>query len=224
MTALLADSQFNAYTAVGILILMAVIFGVVNVLGGGELRFDNFNGVNLPAGGRWHDTTAIDVYSGTVRLQGSFVEDVTRALGESGGDGCGVDLEITESLLMSDVDESIRKLRALRDAGLRIALDDFGTGYSSLAYLSRLPVDALKIDRSFVHGMTEHADGTSIITAIISLAQALRLKVIAEGVETEQQRAFLHARGCPEMQGFLMSPAIPAAEFTELLRKQGPAV
>src|SRR5207244_3296086 len=94
----------------------------------------------------------------------------------------GVDLEVTESLLMTEVDESIRKLRELREMGLRMALDDFGTGYSSLAYLSKLPLDTLKIDRSFVHGMTEHADHTSIISAIISLAQPLRLNAVAEGV------------------------------------------
>jgi diguanylate cyclase (GGDEF)-like protein len=144
----------------------------------------------------------------------SFVEDVSKALG--GGDS-GVDLEVTESLLMTDVDESIRKLRALRDAGLRIALDDFGTGYSSLAYLSRLPLDALKIDRSFVHGMTEHADGTSIITAVISLAQALRLKVIAEGVESEQQAQLLRLLRCDQAQGYLFSPPVAAEKVETLL-------
>jgi diguanylate cyclase (GGDEF)-like protein len=148
----------------------------------------------------------------------SFVEDVMKALDGMGGDGSGIDLEVTESLLMSDIDESIRKLRALRDAGLRIALDDFGTGYSSLAYLSRLPLDALKIDRSFVRGMTEHADGTSIITAIISLAQALRLKVIAEGVETEQQAQLLRLLRCDQAQGYLFSPPVPAERIEALLK------
>jgi EAL domain-containing protein (putative c-di-GMP-specific phosphodiesterase class I) len=147
----------------------------------------------------------------------SFVEDVIRALGSVGGDGNGVDLEVTESLLMSDIDESIRKLRALRDAGLRIALDDFGTGYSSLSYLSRLPLDALKIDRSFIHGMAEHADGTSIVTAIISLAQALRLKVIAEGVETEQQAQLLRLLRCDQAQGYLFSPPVPVEKVETLL-------
>jgi diguanylate cyclase (GGDEF)-like protein len=144
----------------------------------------------------------------------SFVEDVIKAIGDGGQ---GVDLEVTESLLMTDVDESIRKLRALRDAGMRIALDDFGTGYSSLAYLSRLPLDALKIDRSFVHGMTEHADGTSIITAVISLAQALRLKVIAEGVETEPQAQLLRLLRCDQAQGYLFSPPVPAEKVETLL-------
>jgi diguanylate cyclase (GGDEF)-like protein/PAS domain S-box-containing protein len=148
----------------------------------------------------------------------SFVQDVREALGAIGADGGGVDLEITESLLMSDVDESIRKLRELRDMGLRMALDDFGTGYSSLAYLSRLPIDTLKIDRSFVQGVTEHADHTSIISAIISLAQALRLKVVAEGVETEQQAQLLRLLRCDQAQGFLFSRPLPASELEALLK------
>ena len=147
----------------------------------------------------------------------SFVEDVREALGAVGADGGGVDLEVTESLLMIDVDESIRKLRELRAMGLRMALDDFGTGYSSLAYLSKLPLDTLKIDRSFVHGMTEHADTTSIISTIISLAQGLRLKVVAEGVETEQQAQLLRLLRCDQVQGFLFSPPVPAEKIENLL-------
>jgi diguanylate cyclase (GGDEF)-like protein/PAS domain S-box-containing protein len=148
----------------------------------------------------------------------SFVQDVQQALDGIGADGGGVDLEVTESLLMSEVDESIRKLRELREMGLRMALDDFGTGYSSLSYLSRLPLDTLKIDRSFVHGMTENADHTSIISAIISLAQALRLKVVAEGVETEQQAQLLRLLRCEQAQGFLFSPPLPAERLEALLK------
>jgi EAL domain-containing protein (putative c-di-GMP-specific phosphodiesterase class I) len=147
----------------------------------------------------------------------SFVEDVRKALGDPGNDGGGVDLEITESLLMTDVDESIRKLRTLRDMGLRIALDDFGTGYSSLAYLSKLPLDTLKIDRGFVHDMTANADNTSIISTIISLAQGLRLKVVAEGVETEQQAQLLRLLRCDEAQGYLFSRPVSADEIYPLL-------
>jgi len=147
----------------------------------------------------------------------SFVDDVRAALESVGADGGGVDLEITESLLMTDIDESIRKLRELRAMGLHMALDDFGTGYSSLAYLSKLPLDTLKIDRSFVHGMTEHADSTSIISTIISLAQALRLKVVAEGVETEQQAQLLRLLRCDQVQGYLFSPPVPAEKIETLL-------
>ncbi len=147
----------------------------------------------------------------------SFVQDVQAALGESSADGGGIDLEITESLLMTEADESIRKLRELREMGMQLALDDFGTGYSSLAYLSKLPVDSLKIDRGFVRGMTEKADDTSIVSAIISLAQALRLKVIAEGVETEQQAQLLRLLRCDQAQGYLFSPPVPAEKLETLL-------
>jgi len=149
----------------------------------------------------------------------TFVEDVRAALRAEGADGGGVDLEITESLLMHDVDESIRKLAALRDLGLRISLDDFGTGFSSLAYLSRLPLDTLKIDRGFVQGMTENPHDTSIVGTIISLAQALRLKVVAEGVETEQQAQLLRLLRCDQAQGFLFSRPVPAEEIEALLKK-----
>jgi EAL domain-containing protein (putative c-di-GMP-specific phosphodiesterase class I) len=148
----------------------------------------------------------------------TFVEDVLAALGDGGGDGGGVDLEITESLLMTDVDESIRKLRALRKLGLHIALDDFGTGYSSLAYLSKLPLDALKIDRGFVRGMTENADDTSIVSTIISLAQSLRLKVVAEGVESEQQAQLLRLLRCDQVQGYLFSPPVPLERIATTLQ------
>ena len=147
--------------------------------------------------------------------QKSFVGDVHAALGD--GDS-GVDLEITESLLMQDIEKSIRKLRELRAAGASISLDDFGTGHSSLAYLSRLPIDLLKIDRSFVRGMTENADHTSIVSTIISLAQALRLKTVAEGVETEEQARLLRLLRCDQMQGYLFSPPVAKEKLEEMLR------
>jgi diguanylate cyclase (GGDEF)-like protein len=157
---------------------------------------------------------AVNVSALQIR-QKSFVGDVAAALG---GPDSGVDIEITESLLMQDVEESIRKLRLLRDLGLRIALDDFGTGHSSLAYLSRLPIDTLKIDRSFVQGMTDNAGDTSIVTAIISLAQALQMKVVAEGVETEEQARLLRLLRCDQMQGYLVCRPVPAEEIAQLLR------
>jgi diguanylate cyclase (GGDEF)-like protein len=147
----------------------------------------------------------------------SFVADVLAALGNA-ADGGGVDIEVTESLLMGEIEESIRKLRRLREAGLHIALDDFGTGYSSLAYLSKLPLDALKIDRSFVRGMTEKSEDTSIITSIISLAQTLRLKVVAEGVETQEQAQLLKLLRCDQAQGYLFSPPVPAERIEGLLK------
>ncbi len=159
---------------------------------------------------------AVNVSSLQLRRK-SFVADVRAALGAIGADGEGIDLEVTESTLMTEVDESIGKLRELREMGLHISLDDFGTGYSSLSYLSKLPLDTLKVDRSFVHGMTDNADYTSIITTIISLAQALRLKVVAEGVETEQQAQLLRLLRCDYVQGYLFSPPVPAEKLETLL-------
>ena len=147
--------------------------------------------------------------------QKSFVEDVQAAIG---GPDNGIDLEITESLLMDDIEASIRKLRTLREAGASISLDDFGTGHSSLAYLSRLPIDTVKIDRSFIRAMTESADATSIVSTIISLAQALRFKVVAEGVEDEEQARLLRLLRCDQMQGYLFSPPQPREKIDAMLR------
>jgi len=169
------------------------------------------------AAGRAAPRIAVNVSALQLRRK-SFVDDVLAALTDVRNDGGGVDLEITESLLMSEVDESIRKLRALREAGMHIALDDFGTGYSSLAYLSKLPVDTLKIDRGFVHGMTAKAEDTSIVSIIISLAQALRLQTVAEGVESEQQAQLLRLLRCDQAQGYLFSPPVAAERIEALLK------
>ncbi|MGQ0546477.1 MAG: EAL domain-containing protein [Betaproteobacteria bacterium] len=165
------------------------------------------------------DPPRIAVNISAIQLRrNSFVADVLSALGAAASDGGGIDLEVTESLLMTDVEASIAKLKALRDAGMRISLDDFGTGYSSLAYLSRLPVDAVKIDRGFVRGMSESAGDASIVAAIISLAHSLRLKVVAEGVESEAQARILSELGCDQAQGYLFSPPVPAARIEALLK------
>jgi len=148
----------------------------------------------------------------------SFVADVRAALEGALEDAGGVDLEITESLLMQEVTDSIRKLREVREMGMHISLDDFGTGYSSLAYLSRLPVDTLKIDRGFVRGMSENAGDASIVAAIISLAHSLRLRVVAEGVESSEQLETLAQLGCDQAQGYLFSPPVPAARLQALLQ------
>jgi len=131
----------------------------------------------------------------------------------------GIDLEITESLIMEDIQGNIAKLNSVRALGMKIAVDDFGTGYSSLGYLAKLPVQALKIDRSFITDMHKDADAMSLVSTIISLAHSLRLKVIAEGVETEEQAKFLHLLRCDEMQGYLFSKALPFAEITGLLQR-----
>jgi diguanylate cyclase (GGDEF)-like protein/PAS domain S-box-containing protein len=149
-----------------------------------------------------------------------FADKVAAALSGESVEDCRLDLEITESLLMEDIAGSIHKLQAIRKLGVRIALDDFGTGHSSLGYLSRLPIDTLKIDRSFVVGMTENADDTSIVSSIISLAQTLRLNVVAEGVETENQAKLLRLLRCDQMQGYLFSKPLPKGELEGLLASQ----
>lgn len=133
-------------------------------------------------------------------------------------DGGGLDLEITESLLMQDIEGHIRKLEQVRQMGMRISIDDFGTGYSSLGYLARLPIDALKIDRTFVSTMTEESRDLTIVSTIISLAHAMHLSVIAEGVETEEQAKFLMLLKCDELQGFLLGRPVPSDEIVEVLK------
>jgi EAL domain-containing protein (putative c-di-GMP-specific phosphodiesterase class I) len=131
----------------------------------------------------------------------------------------GIDLEITESLIMEDIQGSIRKLAAVRDLGVGIAIDDFGTGYSSLAYLARLPVETLKIDRSFIITMDKEASTMTLVQTIIQLARSLHLKVVAEGVETEDQANILRLLRCDQMQGYLFSKPVPYTAIEALLKK-----
>ncbi len=133
-----------------------------------------------------------------------------------------LELELTESMVMNDVEHAITILRNLKALGVHIAIDDFGTGYSSLAYLRRFPIDVLKIDQSFVKDLTVDADDAAIVRSIISLAHSLRLQVIAEGVETTEQLAFLRSHGCDQMQGYLFSRPLDAAAFAQLLREMLP--
>jgi len=128
-----------------------------------------------------------------------------------------LELEITESMLMTDVQETVAALVSFREAGFRLSVDDFGTGYSFLAYLKQFPLNALKIDRSFVQGLHQNADGATICTAILAMAKELGLKVIAEGVEFEEQLEFLRKHQCDEIQGFLFSKPLPANELEELV-------
>jgi EAL domain-containing protein (putative c-di-GMP-specific phosphodiesterase class I) len=130
----------------------------------------------------------------------------------------GIDLEMTESLVMEDVEENIRKLKEVRALGVQIAIDDFGTGYSSLGYLAKLPVQALKIDRSFISAMLSDPAAMTIILTINSLAHTLGLKVIAEGVEEEEQAKYLRLLRCDQIQGYLVSQPLPFDEITRFLR------
>lgn len=129
-----------------------------------------------------------------------------------------LEIELTESLVMADVDHAIGILRDMKALGVQLSIDDFGTGYSSLSYLKRFPIDVLKIDRSFVNDITTDPDDAAIVTSIISLAHSLRLQVIAEGVETAEQLAYLRQNGCDQMQGYFFSPPVTAQEMTRMLR------
>ncbi|RBY90097.1 hypothetical protein DQ244_11500 [Blastococcus sp. TBT05-19] len=141
------------------------------------------------------------------------VEDLVRWTEEAGLPPTQVVLEITETAVMQNTDLAVRLLRRLRDQGFRVALDDFGTGYSSLAYLRDLPISALKIDRSFVSGITEHPDVLAIVASIVRLGEAVGVDVVAEGVETPEQRALLHRIGVVTAQGWLWSQALPCSEL-----------
>ncbi|MGZ8219472.1 putative bifunctional diguanylate cyclase/phosphodiesterase [Methylomagnum sp.] len=144
--------------------------------------------------------------------QRSFVADMEAAIKACDDRRGYLELEITESAIMHDVADNVRKLHAIREMGVEITVDDFGTGYSSLSYLTRLPLTRLKIDRSFIVDMTESADSLSIVSSIISLAHTLNLKVAAEGVETPEQLKFLKLLRCDEIQGYLYSPPVTADE------------
>jgi diguanylate cyclase (GGDEF)-like protein/PAS domain S-box-containing protein len=162
----------------------------------------------------------IAVNVSVIQLRGrAFVDEVRAALAGAGADSHGLDLEITESLLMENIDDSLRKLREIQDLGIHLALDDFGTGYSSLAYLGRLPIDTVKIDRGFVRNIAGKAEDASIVTAIVSLAKSLELKVVAEGVETQEQAQILRLLRCDEMQGYLFSPPVAESALLQLLAR-----
>ena len=162
---------------------------------------------------------AINV-SGIEFRRGRVRESVELTLAETRLPPALLELEITESSIMNQADNSIRALHALREMGLQLAIDDFGTGYSSLSYLKRLPLSKLKVDQSFVRGVPDDADDAAITRAIIALAKSLGLVTIAEGVETEAQRGFLQREGCDEMQGYLTARPMPAADFLALLEKR----
>ena len=132
-----------------------------------------------------------------------------------------LEFEITESMVFGDPESAVNVLQALRDMGIHLSIDDFGTGHSSLAYLKRFPLDSLKIDRSFIQDLPEDADDAAITQAIIAMAHSLRLRVVAEGVETEEQLRFLREHRCDEMQGYLFSRPVPEHQFETLLREKG---
>jgi EAL domain-containing protein (putative c-di-GMP-specific phosphodiesterase class I) len=146
-----------------------------------------------------------------------FLEGVFAILEETGLDPSSLELELTESVLMKHADSTESILKALRARGVQVAVDDFGTGYSSLSYLRKFPIDALKIDQSFVRQITAAPADTTIVTAVISMGRSLNLRVIAEGVETQQELTFLQAHQCDEAQGYYFSRPVVAQQFAKLL-------
>jgi EAL domain-containing protein (putative c-di-GMP-specific phosphodiesterase class I) len=149
-----------------------------------------------------------------------LLESVQSALRATGLEPGLLELELTESVLMGDTEASRCLLRDLKSLGVILSIDDFGTGYSSLSYLKRVPLDVLKIDRSFVRDLTDDEDRRAIVDAIISMAHSLKLRVIAEGVETKAQLDYLRRSGCDEAQGYLIGRPVPAEEFAALLLDQ----
>jgi EAL domain-containing protein (putative c-di-GMP-specific phosphodiesterase class I) len=155
---------------------------------------------------------AVNVSPLQLRHRG-FLAEIEQAINVDTRAAAGLELEITESLIMEDVNHSIASLRAIRAMGIGIAIDDFGTGFSSLSYLSKLPVDTLKIDRSFVLDMASAPGGATLVSVIINLAHALKLKAVAEGVETEEQLRQLRALNCDQIQGYLCGKPVAGEDF-----------
>ena len=155
--------------------------------------------------------------------QPDFVQSVANALAEFAVEPQCLELELTESILIQDAQEAMQRLQGLSELGVKLAIDDFGTGYSSLAYLKRFPIGRLKIDRSFVKGLPGDESDAGIVRAIANMARALRLELIAEGVETEEQLQFMKQLGCQQFQGFIKSPALDVVSFESMMDAARPA-
>jgi diguanylate cyclase (GGDEF)-like protein/PAS domain S-box-containing protein len=161
-------------------------------------------------------TVAVNISARQFR-ENNLLQVIAKILAETGLDPTQLEFEVTESVIMHDAQRVVAALQALRDMGVRLSVDDFGTGYSSLSYLKRFPVNRLKIDQSFVRDITTDADDAAIAQAVITLGHTMNLRVIAEGVETPEQLAFLRVNQCDEMQGYLFGRPVPADEFGKLL-------
>jgi EAL domain-containing protein (putative c-di-GMP-specific phosphodiesterase class I) len=162
-------------------------------------------------------TLAVNVSAKQFR-QPDFVDQVRSVLLESGAKPSLLKLELTESTVLENIDDTISRMRELKLLGVSFSMDDFGTGYSSLQYLKRLPLDQIKIDQSFVRDIITDPNDAAIVQAIIAMSDALGLNVIAEGVESEVQRAFLDKHGCHAFQGFLFSEPVPLDQIGTVLR------
>ncbi|MCK6188195.1 EAL domain-containing response regulator [Pseudomonas sp. EYE_354] len=169
------------------------------------------------------DVGAVEVavnVSGQQLIEGDLIADIARILAKTGVEAHWLEVELTEGSLMDNTQRTIASLQRLRAMGVKIAIDDFGTGYSSLAYLRRFPLDTLKIDIAFIREVTTNPQDAAITRTIIELAHSLKLRAVAEGVETQAQLAFLKEAGCDQMQGYLFSRPLPVANLERLLTAQ----
>jgi EAL domain-containing protein (putative c-di-GMP-specific phosphodiesterase class I) len=177
------------------------------------------------AAAKWPEKISVAVNLSPIQFKKnrSLVDQVQTALKSSGLHATRLELEITETTLLSDNDLALETLRRLKDLGVRLALDDFGTGYSSLSYLRRFPFDKIKIDQSFVRDSPYGSDGLAIVKAVIGLGRSLGMRTTAEGVETEEQLDVVRAQGCTEVQGYLFSMPLPTKEINEFINRLSPA-
>jgi EAL domain-containing protein (putative c-di-GMP-specific phosphodiesterase class I) len=194
--------------------------GLIVPLGAWVLRTACAQNTAWQEAGVTHMRMAVNLSARQFQLR-DLIDTVAQVLEETRLDPQFLQLEITEGVAMQDVEFTVMMLRELREMGVQIAMDDFGTGHSSLSYLKRFPINILKIDQSFVRDLTVDPDDAAIASTIIMMAHNLKLKVIAEGVETEDQLAFLRERQCDEMQGYLFSKPAPAEAFEAMLRQGG---
>jgi EAL domain-containing protein (putative c-di-GMP-specific phosphodiesterase class I) len=150
-----------------------------------------------------------------------LLRDISDALQKSGMKPELLELEITESMVMGNIERAAQQFGAINKMGIRLAIDDFGTGYSSLAQIKRFPIDTLKVDRSFISDLQTDSEDRAITKAIIAMGKTLSLTIVAEGVETQEQKAFLREHFCDEVQGYHFSKPVAADQFAELLRRNG---
>ena len=194
-------------------------FGLIVPIGAWVMREACTQAQAWIAAGLPMESIAVNVSAIEFRNEG-FLDNLFTIIGETGLDPRHLQLEVTESILMKNAELASTILQALRGKGVRVAIDDFGTGYSSLSYLQKLPLDALKIDQSFVRQIADPPDGVTIAAAIISMGRSLNLRVIAEGVETTEELAFLKTQQCDEAQGYRFSGPIPSKQFAALLKAE----
>jgi EAL domain-containing protein (putative c-di-GMP-specific phosphodiesterase class I) len=174
--------------------------------------------------GKWQDAgllkirVAVNVSPLQLRRR-DFVDRVLAGIGPAGSSTAGLDIEITESMLMQDLELSTRKLSQLREAGLGVAIDDFGTGYSSLRLLAKLPIDTLKIDKSFVQGIADTPNVATLVSTVVTLARAFNMKTVAEGVETPEQLQKLRQMRCDQAQGYLFSRPVAASDVPTVIAR-----